>query len=144
MRKSMRLDLYLVEVFCTIYEEGSFSKAALKLQLSQPTISIHIKNLEDAIGTKLFDRLPRQAVPTQAAKVLYRRGRAILNEKDAAIQELNKFLNRVEGSLTVCASTIPGEYLLAQIMVSFHAKYPKINVELQISDSKDVCHKVLS
>ena len=46
----MRLDLSLVEVFCTVYEEGSFSGAARKLRLSQPTISAHIKNLEEAIG----------------------------------------------------------------------------------------------
>jgi DNA-binding transcriptional LysR family regulator len=140
----MRLELSLIEVFCTVYEEGSFSRAAIKLQVSQPTISGHIKNLEDALDTRLFDRLPRQAVPTQAGKILYRRGRAILNEKDEAIRELNKFLNRVEGSLTICASTVPGEYLLPQICASFHAKFPGIDVELQISDSKDVCDKILS
>ena len=140
----MRLDLSIVEVFCTVYEEGSFSRAASRLGLSQPTISGHIKNLEDDVGVKLFDRLPRQSRPTQAAKILYRRGRTILNEKVAAIQELNKFLGRVEGSLTICASTIPGEYLLPQIMASFHAKHPSVSVELQITDSKSAIDKVLS
>ena len=140
----MRLDLGIVEVFCSVYEERSFSRAATKLGLSQPTISGHIRNLEDDVGTKLFDRLPRQTIPTQAAKILYRRGRAILKEKAAAIQELDKFLDRVEGSLTACASTIPGEYLLPQIIASFYAKYPGVSFELQITDSDDVCQKVLS
>jgi len=140
----MRLDLSLIEIFCIVYEEGSFSRAAAKLQLSQPTISGHIKNLEDSVGARLFDRLPRQAMPTQAGKILYRRGRAILDEKYAAVQELNKFLNRVEGSLTITASTIPGEYLLPQMIASFRMKYPGVNIELQISDSEDVCQRVLS
>lgn len=140
----MRLDLSLIEIFCIVYEEGSFSRAASKLQLSQPTVSGHIKNLEDCIGARLFDRLPRQAMPTHAGKILYRRGRAILDEKYAAVQELNKFLNCVEGSLTISASTIPGEYLLPQIIASFRMKYPGVNVELQISDSEDVCQRVLS
>ena len=140
----MRLDLSIVEVFCAVYEEGSFSRAASRLGLSQPTISGHIKNLEDDVGAKLFDRLPRQARPTQTAKILYRRGRTILNEKTAAIQELNRFLDRVEGSLTICASTIPGEYLLPQIIASFHTKYPGVSVDLQIADSKVACDKVLS
>src|SRR6185295_16210301 len=140
----MRLDLSLIEIFCIVYEEGSFSKAASKLQLSQPTVSGHIKHLEDSVGARLFDRLPRQAAPTQAGKILYRRGRAILDEKYAAVQELNKFLNRIEGSLTISASTIPGEYLLPQIIASFRMKYPGVNVELQISDSEDVCQIVLS
>jgi DNA-binding transcriptional LysR family regulator len=140
----MRLDLSLIEIFCIVYEEGSFSRAASKLQLSQPTVSGHIKNLEDSVGARLFDRLPRQAVPTQPGKILYRRGRAILDQKYAAVQELNKFLNRVEGSLTISASTIPGEYLLPQIIASFRMKYPGVNVELQISDSEDVCQRALS
>ncbi len=140
----MRLDLSLVEVFCVVYEEGSFSRAALKLHLSQPTVSGHIKNLEDAIGARLFDRLPRQAVPTRVGEILYKHGRAILNEKDAAIQGLSKFLNLVEGSLTISASTIPGEYLLPQIIASFHKKYQGVNVELEISDSEDVCQRVFS
>ena len=140
----MRLDLALLEVFCTVYEEGSFSRAALKLRLSQPTISGHVKNLEEAVGARLLDRLPRNAAPTEAGKILYRRGRSILNEKDAAIKELGKFLNCVEGSLTVCASTIPGEYLLPQLIAEFHSKHPGVSVELQISDSKDVCNKVLA
>ncbi|MEK6406702.1 MAG: selenium metabolism-associated LysR family transcriptional regulator [Acidobacteriota bacterium] len=140
----MRLDLALLEVFCTVYDEGSFSKAALKLRLTQPTVSGHVKNLEEAVGTRLLDRLPRNVVPTEAGKILYRRGRSILNEKEAAIRELGKFLNCVEGSLTICASTIPGEYLLPQLIAEFHAKHPGVNVELQISDSKDVCNKVLA
>ncbi len=140
----MRLDLALLEVFCTVYEEGSFSKAALKLRLSQPTVSGHVKNLEEAVGARLLDRLPRNAAPTEAGKILYRRGRSILNEREAAIKELGKFLNCVEGSLSVCASTIPGEYLLPQLIADFHAKYPGVNIELQISDSKDVCDRVLA
>jgi DNA-binding transcriptional LysR family regulator len=140
----MRLDLALLEVFCTVYEEASFSKAALKLSLTQPTVSGHVKNLEAAVGAKLLDRLPRNVVPTGAGKILYRHGRSILNEKDSAIRELGKFFNCVEGSLTVCASTIPGEYLLPRLIAEFHAKYPGVSVELQISDSKSVCDKVLT
>jgi DNA-binding transcriptional LysR family regulator len=140
----MRLDLALLEVFCTVYAEGSFSKAALKLRLTQPTVSGHVKKLEEAVGARLLDRLPRNVVPTEAGKILYRRGRTILNEKEAAITELGTFLNCVEGSLTVCSSTIPGEYLLPQLIAEFHAKYPGVSVELQISDSKDVCNRVLA
>ncbi|HKP86794.1 MAG TPA: selenium metabolism-associated LysR family transcriptional regulator [Blastocatellia bacterium] len=140
----MRLDLNLLEVFCSVYEEGSFSKTARKLRLSQPTISGHIKNLEDYLGTKLFDRLPRKVVPTRAGEILYRRGHAILNEKQGAIQELKKFLNRFEGSLTISASTIPGEYLMPRVIASFLKRFPAVTVELNISDSKAVSDDVLS
>jgi DNA-binding transcriptional LysR family regulator len=139
----MRLELSLVEIFCCVYEEGSFSKAAQKLRLSQPTISGHIKNLEQYIGAKLFDRLPRRVLPTRAGQILYQHGRLILNEKEAAIQELKKFLNRIEGPLAISSSTIPGEYLLPQIIASFHDRFPKVKVGLEITDSEAACRAVL-
>jgi len=140
----MRLELSLIEVFCSVYEEGSFSKAAARLRCSQPTISGHIKNLESYIGVKLFDRLPRRIVPTRAGQVLYRHGRTILNEKEAAIQELTKLLNRMEGTLSIWSSTIPGDYLLPQLIASFHSKVPAVRIEMRVSDSKDVCNQVLA
>jgi len=140
----IRLDLSLLEIFCHVYEEGNFSRAAQKLHLTQSTVSGHIKNLETYIGARLFDRLPRQIVPTQAGQILYRRGCSILDEKEATKRELQNLLNCTEGSLTVCGSTIPGEYLLPPIMVRFHARFPGVKVQLQISDSQTTCNEVLS
>jgi DNA-binding transcriptional LysR family regulator len=139
----MRLDLSLLEVFCCVYEHGSFTKAAEKMRLSQPTISSHIKNLETYVGAKLFNRLSRRIVPTHAGQILYRRGRHILDQKDEALRELNKYLNRVEGPLVVAASTIPGEYMLPQVIASFHSRFPAVSVELLISDSETACREVL-
>ena len=59
----MQLDLRLLEIFCAVYEARSFSKAAEKLRVSQPTISEHIKNLEEVLNVRLFDRLPRNIAP---------------------------------------------------------------------------------
>lgn len=140
----MRLDLNLLEVFCCVYKEGSFSRAAQKMRLSQPTVSSHIKNLEDYLGAKLFNRLPRQVVPTRAGEILYKRGQNIMSEKEFALQELKKFLNRIEGSLTICCSTIPGEYLMPQMAASFYRRFPAVMIEMNVSDSQGVCNDVLS
>ncbi|MEE8349905.1 MAG: selenium metabolism-associated LysR family transcriptional regulator [Acidobacteriota bacterium] len=141
-RKVMHLDLRLLEIFCAVYEEQNFSRAAKKLRLSQPTVSEHIKNLESILEIQLFDRLPRTIAPTQAARILYRHGELILTQRQAAVQELMAFMDRLEGSLKVSASTIPGEYLLPQLLVDFHSRFPRIDVDLSISDSRRVCHQV--
>src|SRR5436853_1075151 len=138
----MRLELNLIEVFCCVYEERSFSKAAARLRVSQPTISGHIKNLESHVGTKLLDRQPRLITPTRAGKLLYKHGRIILDEKEAAGRDLSRLLDRVEGDLTIAASTIPGEYLLPSAIASFHNAYPLVRVEVRISDSARVCEEV--
>lgn len=139
----MRLDLELIEVFCCVYEEGGFSKAAARLLISQPTVSGHIKNLESYINAKLFDRLPRRLVPTKAGEILYRHGRAILSEKRSAIQELTGLLGCTQGTLNLAASTIPGEYFLPPLVAAFHAKFPAIRIDLRVSDSQAVCAEAL-
>ena len=55
----MRLDLRLLEIYCSVYSERSFSRAGERLLLAQPTISGHIKNLEDQLEVKFFNRLGR-------------------------------------------------------------------------------------
>ncbi len=140
----MRLDLNLIEIFCRVYEEGNISKAALTLRISQPTVSGHLKNLESYIGAKLFDRLPRRLAPTRAGQLLYRRGCSILKEKQAAMQDLERFLQRIEGVLQLSGSNIPGEYLLPPLIADFYAQFPAVKIELKISDPKTVCNDVLS
>ena len=91
----------------------------------------------------LFERLPREVVPTQAGRIIYRHGEIILKQRQIAVQDLMAFLNRLEGSLSLAASTIPGEYLLPQVLVAFRAQFPKVDVRLTISDSKEVCDQVV-
>ncbi|MGH9341886.1 MAG: selenium metabolism-associated LysR family transcriptional regulator [Acidobacteriota bacterium] len=138
----MRLDLRLLEVFCCVYKLKSFSKAGEELLLSQPTVSGHIRNLEELLGVRLFERLSRRIIPTKAASILYSHGLTILNERAVAVQKLKGFLDRVEGPLSVSASSIPGEYLLPQILVSLQAQSPGIRVNLKISDSQKVSQEV--
>jgi DNA-binding transcriptional LysR family regulator len=140
----MRLELNLVEIFCCVAEEGSFSKAAEKLRLSQPTVSGHVRNLETLIGIKLLDRLPRGIALTHAGKLLYKHGIAIRNEKDSAIRALQQFLNSEQGELLLSGSTIPAEYILPPMIASFRAHFPRIKVSIRISDSEQGCADVLA
>jgi DNA-binding transcriptional LysR family regulator len=65
------MDIRALEVFCKIVELKSFSKAAEAVYLTQPTVSGHIKGLEEFVGLKLLDRLGREVVLTKAGEVLY-------------------------------------------------------------------------
>jgi DNA-binding transcriptional LysR family regulator len=139
----MRLELNLVEIFCCVVEEGSFSRAAEKLRLSQPTISGHVRNLETLIGIQLLDRLPRGIALTHAGKLLYKHGVAIRNEKNSAIRALKQLLNSEHGELLLSGSTIPAEYILPPIIASFRSEYPRVKVEIRISDSEQACADIL-
>jgi DNA-binding transcriptional LysR family regulator len=136
------MDLRLLEIFCCVYEERSFSKAAQRLYLTQPTVSGHIKSLETYFGTPLFDRLSREIKPTRAGELLYEHGRRIVEMKKAMTERMGRFLNRLEGRLHLGASTIPGEYLLPPIVGQFRQAFPEVQVSLRISDTKAIIQDV--
>lgn len=136
------MDLRLLEVFCRVYAEGSFSRAARGLQLTQPTVSTHIRDLEDSLGTPLFNRLGREIQPTAAGRHLYTHVQDIVRLKRHASDAMASFLGRVEGVLTVGASSVPGECLLPGLMTGFHAAFPAVRARLRISDSAQTVEDV--
>ncbi|RMG50821.1 MAG: LysR family transcriptional regulator [Acidobacteria bacterium] len=136
------MDLRLLEIFCCVYEERSFSRAAQRLHLTQPTISGHIKSLEEYFGISLFDRLGREVRPTRAGELLYEHGHRIVDMKRRAIEGMHRFLGRLEGDLHLSTSTIPGEYLLPSMLGRFRKRYPHIRVAMTISDTQAVIAQV--
>lgn len=131
------MDLRLLEIFCRVYTERSFSRAAKDLHLTQPTISAHVKELEESIGTTLFNRLGREIQPTEAGRHLYEHAQELVTLKRSIAESMATFLGRVEGVLTVGASSVPGEYLLPRLMTGFHTAHPSVLTRLRISDSGD-------
>lgn len=132
------MDLRRLEVFVKVAELGSFSRAAETLFLTQPTVSEHIRALEDELGVRLLDRLGRGAAPTPAGHLLLGYARRVLGLAREAQQAVDQFLGRLSGELVVGGSTIPGEYLLPALIGRFKAKYPEILVSLLIGSSRDV------
>jgi DNA-binding transcriptional LysR family regulator len=129
------MHLRLVEIFCRVYEDRSFSRAAHSLDLTQPTVSVHVRELEDALGTPLFSRLSRGIEPTEAGRYLYEQAQPLLALKEQLRDRMTQFLNRVEGDLRVGASTVPGEYLLPQLVATFQAEHRGVRMHLRIGDS---------
>lgn len=136
------MDIRQLEAFVSVVEEKSFSRAAERLFLSQPTVSVHVRTLEEDMGTRLLDRLGSEVVPTPAGRKLYRYARKILVLKDQALQDIQHFLGELSGSFELAASTIPGEYLLPPVLADFQHCYPKVKVVLHILDSGRVIHEV--
>jgi DNA-binding transcriptional LysR family regulator len=132
------MDLRRLEVFAKVAELGSFSRAAEALYLTQPTVSEHVRALEDEVGVQLLDRLGRGATPTRAGELLLSYARRMLGLAREAQQALDQFQGRMSGELVIGGSTIPGEYVLPTLLGAFKAKYPDISVSLRIGDSGQV------
>jgi DNA-binding transcriptional LysR family regulator len=138
------MDLWQLKVFCKVVDTNSFSKAGDAVYLSQPTVSSHIKELEESIGCRLIDRLPKKAVPTKAGELLYEYAKKLLALRDEAETALAEFQGMVKGRLAVGGSTIPGVYILPQIVGKFTRKYPAVKISLALGDTDVVIDKILS
>ncbi|MCP3177178.1 LysR family transcriptional regulator [Desulfuromonas sp. KJ2020] len=138
------MDIRKLEVFCKIVDLKSFSKAAEFVSLTQPTVSEHVRQLEDLLGEKLLDRLGREVLPTPAGELLYRYAVRLIKLQDETFQAIRQFSGNLTGDLVLGASTIPGAYLLPRLIESFQSRHPAIRLRLKIADTAKTTHHLLS
>jgi DNA-binding transcriptional LysR family regulator len=127
-----------LECFCKVAELGSFTLAAESLFLSQPTVSAHVQMLEKILGKRLFDRIGKRVVLTPEGELFYQYARQILLLKEKAKKAIEG--KNLSGELEIYASTLPGEYLIPQVLGELLAEAPEAKIKVHIYDS----YKVIS
>jgi len=138
------VDLHHLRVFAAVFKKRSFSKASEELLLSQPTVSDHIKSLEEYLGCRLFDRLGRNIIPTNEAEALYQRACEIIEKVESIREIAGRAKSELTGELIIGASTIPGTYLLPPVMMDFKRLNPGVFFKIEIADSREIVQKILS
>jgi DNA-binding transcriptional LysR family regulator len=138
------MDIWQLKIFCKVVELKSFSKAGAAVHISQPTVSSHIKYLEEFYGIKLIDRLAKEAIPTKAGELLYTYAKRILALRHEAESAMAEFQGNMKGKLTLGGSNIPGVYLLPKILGAFKKKYPRVELALVIRDTEEIVHGILA
>ena len=137
------MDLHRLEIFIKVAELKSFTLAAEALRLSQPTVSEHIRSLEEMAGGTLVDRLGRELRLTPAGQILFRYAVKLLNLREEALQALADHRGELLGRIVIGASTIPGSYLLPQIIGKFKSTHPTMQITLKIANTAAVGEMVL-
>ncbi|MFG0316626.1 MAG: LysR substrate-binding domain-containing protein [Planctomycetota bacterium JB042] len=136
------VNLRQLEVFVRIHELGSFSRAAAALGLSQPTVSAHVRSLEEELGARLFQREGRGIRVTAAGDRLYVPARRLVEERDRAIAAVMGEEGELHGDLAVAASSIPGSYIVPRFVAALCERHPAVRVTLSIGDSRSVARRV--
>jgi len=138
------MDLWQLNIFCKVVELKGFSNAGNAIHLSQPTISSHIKDLENHFECQLIDRLGKKAVPTKAGELLYHYARKLIALRDETEAAMAEFHGKIKGRLFIGGSTIPGGYILPKCIGAFTAVYPEVTISLIIGDTDQIIQNVLS
>ncbi|MEH7804698.1 MULTISPECIES: LysR family transcriptional regulator [Bacillus] len=131
-----------LKTFVTVVEEKNFTKAAQKLRISQPSVSLHIKNLEQEFQTVLLNRSPKQLTVTPTGDMLYHRSKQIIRLYEQAKQDIYEHHHLARGKLTIGASFTIGEYVLPQILAEFHQLYPHVDIEVVIDNTEAIASHV--
>lgn len=136
------MDLWQLKVFTSVVEKKSFSRAGELIHLSQPTVSSHVKELEDHFGCRLIDRMGREALPTKAGELLNTYAKKLLALRDEAEAAMTGFLGKISGRLAIGGSTIPAGYILPRMIGPFSAAYPEIAISLMTGDTGQIVNAV--
>lgn len=124
------MDLSQLEIFLSIAEEKSFSRAAEKMLRTQPAISIAIKRLEEELGESLFDRSSKNGSLTEAGRVLLSYAQRMLNLRDEAIEAVGELRGMFRGRLTIGANESTSLYLLPPLLMEYRKRFPNIKIEV--------------
>ena len=128
-----------LEVFIKLVENLSFSAAAEELNISQPTVSLHIKQLEEELDTPLFIRSTRELKITEEGTMLYREAKDLLQQR---LSLIDRFINPSRKILRLGSSTIPTGYILPFILGRFRKDHPNILIQVEEQNSYETIKRI--
>jgi len=121
---------YRLKVFHTVASRSSFTKASEELNISQPAVTKHIKEIENQLNTKLFDRKGASIQLTQSGKILFEYAEKIRNIYRDLEFEIHQINQKYQGKLIIGASTTVAQYILPEILAKFKSYYKDLKIEL--------------
>lgn len=139
----MAINLAHLAVFHAVASEGSVSRGAERLMVSQPAVSKQLRQLERSLGASLFDRLPKGVRPTAAGELLADYARRIFALEAEAAKALAELRGLRRGSLSVGASTTIGVYLLPEVFVRYRRAYPDVHMHMEVANSEVIRRRLV-
>jgi len=139
----MAINLHQLMLFHTVARSGSFSRAAAELLISQPSVSIQVRELERQLGADLFEQVGKSVRLTEAGRVLDDYAARILGLIDEARVAVDELKGLRRGRLLLGATPTPGTYVLPALLGRFKEQYPGIEIVLSIKDTRRIQEMVL-
>lgn len=136
------LDAHQLNVFLAAAENLSFTQAAQRLHMTQPSVSQHIQSLEHYFDMKLFLRSGRALELTEAGLALLPLAREAVGLSIRIEETMQSLRGKVYGHLMVGCSTTPGKYILPQILARFHRDFPQVRVTCQVTPQVEALRMV--
>ncbi len=137
------MDSQDLKAFLAVVDNGSFTAAAERLFITQPAVSKRINQLEQMLGSRLFDRIGRQVQLTEAGRALLPRARAVLRDMEDIGRAIASLDDDVSGTLRIGTSHHIGLHRLPDVLRRYSRAYPDVQLDLHFIDSEEAWDGVL-
>jgi DNA-binding transcriptional LysR family regulator len=138
-----QLNLHRLSIFMTVVETGGFSAAAQKLYMSQPSVSNHVRNLEQSLQTTLIDRSGPRIRPTAEGEVLVEYARRVFLLTEEAVAAIREVSGVQSGRLEVGGTTTVGTYLLPRLLARFRERHRAIECDIVVGNNGQIVKRLL-
>lgn len=142
MRRWAIIEIRQLEYFMMVCDLMHVTKAAEKLGIAQPTLSLQIRALEEELGVPLFDRIGKKIVLTEAGELLRDHGAKIVRDMRNAKDSINELRSYQRGTVTAGALPSDLDYRISKLLIDYHTEYPKI--KLKVISSIEITNLVLA
>ncbi len=136
-------NLHQLQVFRTVARRMSFSRAAEDMILSQPAVSMHIKNLEKAVGLPLFEKIGHRIRLTEAGNELLHHAHRLFTVLQEASESMAQLRGGDEGHLRIAADTTAGVYVVPEYLGLFRRSFPRVDINLDVTNRATVLERLL-
>jgi DNA-binding transcriptional LysR family regulator len=137
------ITLQQMEAVISLVEEGSFSRAAKRMLLTQPALTKNIRNVEDYLGVRVVNRSNSGISLTPEGKIIYDYAQRMVKLRDEARTKIIKLHENTGGNIYIGASTIPATYILPRALSEFKKKHLDIRIYIKTADSEEAMNMVL-
>ena len=138
-----QLNLHRLSIFMTVVETGGFSAAAQKLYMSQPSVSNHVRNLEQSLQTTLIHRSGPRIRPTAEGEVLVEYARRVFLLTEEAVAAIREVSGVQSGRLEVGGTTTVGTYLLPRLLARFRERHRAIECDIVVGNNGQIVKRLL-
>ncbi|WEX89906.1 LysR family transcriptional regulator [Sinorhizobium garamanticum] len=135
-----KLSLEQLDTFAAVVELGSFSAAAERADISQPAVSLQIKQLERYLGVRLIERVGRRAQPTAAGRDLLIHARRIEKEASDALEAMTPYRSEAAGRIRIGTGATACIHLLPAVIARVKARMPGLEITVHTGNTPDILH----
>lgn len=132
------MEMQWLRTFSDAAETLNFRKTSERLMLSQPSVTVHIRQLEEYLGIRLFDRIKNRVVLTEEGRHFKQQVDALVEKFDSTVDELQSFAQGYRRKWTIAISPLMAETVLPYILKSFTKAHPDLELVIRVEESEAI------